>query len=201
MSIEAVVFDFGNVIGFFEHRRGIEKLAERLDIDIDAVHRALHEPDLAIPYECGTMSTADFFAGIRQRAGFECDDETMLECLSDIFWPNEEICEVIHRLSSTNKLYLLSNTCEMHADRFLIDYRETFAPFKTLFLSHQIGFIKPGLEVYEHVQREIGIASESIVFIDDRPENIEGAKSCGWHGILFESVPALNAELQSHGIA
>ena len=39
--------------------------------------------------------------------------------------------------------------------------------------------------------------SEDCVFIDDRADNIEGAKSIGMHGIVFKNTDQLKANLKT----
>ena len=50
--------------------------------------------------------------------------------------------------------------------------------------------IKPTQEAYEALLRAITLLANEIVFIDDKLENIEGAKQMGFDAILFESAAA-----------
>ena len=43
---------------------------------------------------------------------------------------------------------------------------------------------------------EYWLEPEESVFIDDRPVNIEGAKKCGIHGIVFRSYEQAKTELE-----
>jgi putative hydrolase of the HAD superfamily len=47
------------------------------------------------------------------------------------------------------------------------------------------GFIKKEKEFFNILQNRIGFASEELVMIDDKVENIECAKSCGWYGYQY----------------
>ena len=49
---------------------------------------------------------------------------------------------------------------------------------------------------YEHILNKYGLEPEECVFIDDRPENVEGAKLVGMSGIRFETFEQANGELQ-----
>ena len=54
------------------------------------------------------------------------------------------------------------------------------------FVSFKIGHMKPAAEIYRHVERETGLRPEEIVFFDDSPANVDGARACGWHGELVD---------------
>ena len=47
------------------------------------------------------------------------------------------------------------------------------------FVSFKIGHMKPAAEIYRYVERETGLRPEEIVFFDDSPANVEGARACG----------------------
>lgn len=60
---------------------------------------------------------------------------------------------------------------------------------------------KPELAIYEQALRITQRLPEECVFIDDRPENLEPARSLGIHGIRFESLGQLQRELADLGVA
>ena len=196
MSIRAIVFDFGNVVGFFDHARGIRKLQQHVKIELDDLKRALLEHDLEDAYESGKITTPEFFDQLRQSAGFQCSDEILRDCLSSIFWRNDEVCDLIPELAKDYPLYLLSNTCEIHADRFRQDFADVFEQFRGLALSHEVGHRKPKPEIYRHVQSLSGYAAEEHLFIDDLESNVQGAKDCGWQGLTYNKQQPLRRQLQ-----
>ncbi|MGC4154201.1 MAG: HAD-IA family hydrolase [Propionicimonas sp.] len=49
-----------------------------------------------------------------------------------------------------------------------------------LFISGELGMVKPEPEIYATIQAELGVAPARIAFIDDRPHNVAGAVQAGW---------------------
>ena len=49
--------------------------------------------------------------------------------------------------------------------------------------------------MYEHALRGLGVAAVDALFLDDREENVEGARRLGMHGLLFHSPAQAQAEL------
>lgn len=62
-------------------------------------------------------------------------------------------------------------------------------------VSHQVHMLKPHKEIYEAFCKKFGTRAGDCVFIDDKPVNIEGAKSAGMNGIVFRNTEQLEAEL------
>lgn len=93
------------------------------------------------------------------------------------------------------RLYVLSNYGEY---LFLKSKdRLDFMPYMDgAVISYQIQMIKPDQEIYEYILNKYGLLPEESVFIDDRPENVEGAKAVGMSGILFENFEQASGELE-----
>lgn len=70
-----------------------------------------------------------------------------------------------------------------------------FALLDGRLISHEVHLIKPHKEIYGVFCNKFNVTPESCVFIDDRADNIEGAKSIGMQGIVFKNTEQLKAEL------
>ena len=54
------------------------------------------------------------------------------------------------------------------------------------FASHLMGFAKPDAHVFREVERVTEFQGTSILFFDDRAENVAGAQACGWTAHLID---------------
>ncbi|AYF99573.1 HAD family phosphatase [Protaetiibacter intestinalis] len=83
------------------------------------------------------------------------------------------------------------------------DFGDAFrnAPFATLFerifVSAELGMLKPDAEIYRHVTSELGIEPAQLVFIDNKAVNVEGATALGATGHVFTGVAELRGFLDS----
>jgi glucose-1-phosphatase len=201
MPITTIVFDFGNVIGFFDHRRAAQKLAACAGIAESVFYELLYDAALEDDYEAGRLTSAEFLALVRTRTGAACSDELIGSAYSDIFWRNEEVCALIPRLRPGYRLLLGSNTTELHSRRFRRDFADTLGHFTHLVLSHEIGVRKPDAGFFEHVRRKAQAAPQEMVFIDDLPANVATARACGWHGIVYRAESGdLHKQLAELGV-
>jgi FMN phosphatase YigB (HAD superfamily) len=51
-------------------------------------------------------------------------------------------------------------------------------------LSYEHGWMKPDPKLYQVVERQSGQRGPAILYIDDRPENVEAGAQRGWQTIL-----------------
>ena len=97
-------------------------------------------------------------------------------------------------------VYILSNygkkTFELTKDTAL-----DFLPLTDgAVFSYTVKQIKPDLEIYETLLNQYQLKPEECVFIDDRMENIEGAKRAGIHGICFETIEQVKEDLKKYNV-
>src|SRR5437660_720304 len=107
MAISTVVFDFGNVLGFFSHRRSAEQLAAYAKMSAEAVLAYIYGGRLEEDYESGKVSTPVFLAMLRETCHLTGTDEQLAVAYSDMFWPNLVVCALVPELRPKYKLFLL----------------------------------------------------------------------------------------------
>src|SRR5436190_9741705 len=147
--IQTIVFDFGKVIGYFDHRRATDYLARHSDLTSEAILASVLATSLEDDYESGRITSQEFLQHVRKVCGIRCADEEMARAYADIFWPNDDVCALIPRLRPHYRLLLGSNTTELHALQFKRQFAELFQYFDHLVLSFEIGVRKPRAEFFE----------------------------------------------------
>jgi putative hydrolase of the HAD superfamily len=200
MSVSTTVFDFGNVLGLFSHRRAAEQLAAYSPLAAEAIQAYLFGGKLEDDYESGRLVTPLFVGLVRERCRLSCTDEQFARAFGDMFTPNPAVCALVPLLKPRYKLLLLSNTNALHARQFLPQFAETLAHFDHRVLSHELGFRKPDPRVYAHCQRLAGRPAGECLFIDDLPSNVQAARACGWQGLVYERGLDMRRALAEYGV-
>ena len=198
--IRAITFDFGKVIGFFDHRLTSQRLAPHSALPPGELHAQLYGGELEGAYERGRLSTAEFLALARERGRLSCPEEVVGTAWADIFWRNEDVIALLPRLKPHYRLLLGSNTNELHSRQFLRQFEDALTFFDHLVLSHQVGVRKPEPEFFRHCERLAGCPPSACLFIDDLPENVAGARACGWHGVVYTGIDQLRRDLADLGV-
>ena len=72
--------------------------------------------------------------------------------------------------------------------------------FDRRFISGTMGVTKPNAEIYRQVEVTSGIAPDRLLFTDDREENIAAAAARGWQVHLFDGPGGFAARLEDLGV-
>ncbi len=199
-NIKTIIFDFGNVVGFFDFRIAFEKIRQHTNFSVEQITEMMSGSGLAKPYETGRMSSDEFLVEVQKLLQLRCDAALTRSAWMDIFRPNEAVCELIPRLKRRYRIQLGSNTNDLHAQQFREQFADTFAHFEGLTLSHEVGAMKPDAKFYEHAVELSGGLPEECVFVDDLHANVEGAMACGLHGVHYTDHSALELRFEELGI-
>ena len=76
---------------------------------------------------------------------------------------------------------------------YLWDRLDFRSRFDGLHYAAALGCSKPSPAFYRAIEAATRLAPEAIFFIDDRPENVEGARACGWTAALWTGADTLDA--------
>ena len=110
------------------------------------------------------------------------------------------MADLIKRLKKAGySVYLLSNATPRFFDRYLD------IPALTLmdgyFISALYKLLKPQREIYEAFCNKFSLKAEECFFIDDMPQNIQGAKDYGMSGFVFKKDnQSLEKALNDEGV-
>ena len=127
-------------------------------------------------------------------------EATRLARWYELTGPVEGMEELAKDLSEAGlPLYLLSNTSRaFHAFRGRIP---ALRYFTGEFISADHRLLKPDPAIFRAFLAEFGLTAEETLFIDDWAPNIEGARSVGMEGIVFDgSADSLREALAGLGI-
>src|ERR1700677_1473638 len=187
MKRPALIFDFGNVVAHFDYRKAASKLGSRLGIsgeDLLERLRPLGLSDILKSYESWKISAEAFSKGVSELVGLAMSHHEFVAAWADIFSANESIAPLFGFLKAEGYTLILgSNTNDLHASQFRRQFAETLAHFDRLVLSYEGGHIKPSAAFYLACAEAAGAEPGDCVFIDDLPENVEGAKAAGLLGV------------------
>jgi FMN phosphatase YigB (HAD superfamily) len=97
------------------------------------------------------------------------------------------------------RVYLLSNAGDLHWEYFNSLYGLDSLVHGAL-ASFRVGTIKPHADIYRKAESMFDLDPAATVFIDDLPQNVAGARQCGWQAIHHSSVPGTLGALRELGV-
>ena len=101
-----------------------------------------------------------------------------------------DIINLIHSLRHQNTICLCTNNIREWREIW-----ESMIPVKELFHhvfdSSEIGQRKPETGFWRHMEEVLGLQPHEILFVDDRMNNVTGARDHGWNAVQFLDSPSL----------
>jgi glucose-1-phosphatase len=202
MHPKFIYFDLGNTLVFFDHWIACRQMAQVAGLPAEEVWQAVFAGDLEHRYESGQVDDRGFYEAFCGAIGRRPDYDRLLLAGSDIFWLNHSLLPVVAQINSAGyPLGILSNTSPAHW-AWVTDGRYAIVnqAFDVAALSYQIGSSKPEPKIYAAAAELAGVAPRDILFIDDVPENVAGARQAGFDAIAYTTTAALVEELNQRGV-
>ncbi|HEV7279297.1 MAG TPA: HAD family phosphatase [Pirellulaceae bacterium] len=201
-EIEFVYFDLGNVLLFFDHQRACRQMAELSGASHDVIWSRVFQGELQIAYETGDVDCEAFDRLFRETCG-PCSEYSLADlkrATSDIFVPNEAGFAAAQKVAEAGvRRGILSNTCPAHWEFVLEqDYGPRLAAFDVHALSYELRSMKPAEAIYRRAAELAGAPLERILFLDDRPENVDAALRAGYHAHVYDPTFDFDATWASY---
>ena len=174
-QITTIIFDFGNVVAFFDHMKACKGFAEFSPYSAEKIYELIFGAGIEQKFDEGRITPEEFFQEVVKTISLDkiVNFKNFQKIWADIFWSNPKMQKVITDLKNKGyKLVLLSNTNETHFNWFYqkIKILSMFAQFVLSFKSHE--YRKPDSRMWQ------GFGKESI-YIDDKFEYCEIAEKAG----------------------
>jgi putative hydrolase of the HAD superfamily len=205
MQKPALIFDFGNVVAFFDYSKAFNRLNSESGLSSEDFRQRIEDRGFARvlrEFECGQITPEVFAEEVMVMAGIRSPYHEFVHAWQDIFSLNEPIARLIDTLKTAGYQVLLgSNTNILHADHYRRQFASTLDQLDHLVLSHEVGHMKPDARFYAACVSAAGVPASSCVFIDDLADNIAGARNAGLVGIHYVDTPGLIADLRGLGVA
>ncbi|MEE3351908.1 MAG: HAD family phosphatase [Saccharofermentanaceae bacterium] len=184
--ITNVVLDMGNVLLDFNPEFVLSKFCSSEE-EKAVIRKELFEgPEWALG-DKGDIKDKDRFDLVKGRVP-EKYHEALKNCADhwdicmDPLPGAENFCRRVKEMGL--RIYVLSNASDL-----FYTYFPKFLPlefFNGVFVSSDYLMLKPDVKIYETFLNKYGLDPKECLFVDDRKENVEGAKKAGMNGFCFK---------------
>ena len=197
-EIKAIIFDWGGVLIDDPAPLLVQYCADALGVSQadylyaftkyhDDFQKGLLTEERALVNICGELKVAPPKV-----------DSLWYDAFSCVSRIKPEVFKLVEYLKTSGfKTAFLSNT-EIPAVQFFRDQRYTM--FDVTIFSCYEGIAKPERKIYEIALEKLRTEPRQSVFVDDKIENVNGARDVGMQGIVFENIDQLKTELSRLGI-
>jgi putative hydrolase of the HAD superfamily len=200
-KIRAVIFDFGEVLCHRGPPEDFAPMAKILRLTPERfVERYMQN---RLPYDRGDLTAEQYWKGFALETGHTIGAEEVAELERgdlSLWWRmNPVLMDWVARLRAGGiRTGVLSNMFIALTN----DLRQSstwLASFDAHTYSAEIRVTKPHPEIYRHNLRQLGVSEAEAVFLDDREENVAGARALGIEGLVFTNAQQLAQDLKKWG--
>lgn len=207
-QIKNIIFDLGDVILNIDVPIASKSFADLSGREQAEILTIFKESEIFRQFETGTMDEPSFRNYVREILNFpdlsdEAIDTAWNSLLLDL--PPERV-ELLKKLATRYRLFLLSNTSSIHitqVNKILkastgVERLEDL--FEIVFLSYEMGLMKPDTRIYQQVLDKAGLKAEETLFLDDNADNIRGAAQLGIDTIHVQKPVTILEYLQDYAV-
>jgi glucose-1-phosphatase len=201
MPISAVIFDMDDVLCAYDTPRRIAFLADYSGRTPSEIEATLWDPRFLDRADAGLLSAEAYLDEFGRRLGRAIPQATWIAARRAAMTPWPDMLALADSIAAGLPVALLTNNDRLVAetlDLLFPELRPIFGPH--CYVSGGLGLAKPDPAVYRTVCGLLGVAPEEAFFIDDRAENIDGARDAGLMAHVFSGREGLVTALADVGL-
>lgn len=185
-GIDNIIFDLGGVILNIDYHRSAEAFKKLGAENFDELYSQAKQSDLFDRLETGMISPSEFRDEVRELFSANWSDQEIDNAWNAMLLDLPEIrVEFLRKLGKKYRLFLLSNTNQIHYESYSKMVNAKFglgdlgSLFQEAYFSHKIRKRKPHPETFQYLLDDAGVKAGRTLFIDDSIQHLEGAKKVG----------------------
>jgi glucose-1-phosphatase len=183
-TIRNLIFDLGGVLLDLHIPKTHEALSRLAGLKAADMAEKIKHTALFDDYERGAFPDNEFRNNLRMMFHINSSDLEIDQAWNAMLGgiPMERLA-LLTRLRTKYKIYLLSNTNEIHRLHFEAELnnagKSLSSYFDALYYSHLLKMRKPEPEIFRHVIRQNKLEPNLTLFLDDNLNNLAGAAETG----------------------
>jgi 2-haloacid dehalogenase len=194
MTVDAVVFDIGNVLIEWQPERFYDRVIgedrRRAIFDTVDLHKMNDRVDRGEHFRDVIYETADQYPQIRDDIRMWHDN--WIEMASPAI---EHSVRLMRALQSKGVPVFALTNFGVESFAYAQTEYDFLNEFDRAYVSGHMKVIKPNADIYAQLEADCGIDPKHLLFTDDRLDNIEAAAARGWQTHLFEGATGWAARL------
>lgn len=185
-NIKSIIFDLGGVLLNISYQNTIDEF-EKLGVDnSSAFYSKKSQTNIFNLLETGEISENELIREIQSSCKSATRKQIIFAWNSMLLDLPKNRTNLLKNLKEKYELFLLSNTNAIHIKELKsrlgeVKYSKFYNLFNKVYYSHEIGVRKPDSESFRLVLDENNLKETEVLFIDDSPQHIDGAKELGIH--------------------
>jgi putative hydrolase of the HAD superfamily len=197
--IRALFWDVGGVLlsNAWDHEERAQAI-ERFGLDANQFEQ--HHQENVAGFEQGRISLDEYLTRTVFSEKNDISRNDFSHYMCSLSRAKSDVLEYARLLARSERMATINNESrelnEYRIRKFSLD-----GIFPLFVSSCYVGLRKPDPRIYRLALDLTQASPEECCFIDDRPENIQGAQTAGMRTVLFENLDQLKQSLDQQGVA
>jgi glucose-1-phosphatase len=185
-EIKAIIFDLGGVIINLDIPKTISEFNKLTRASFETIYTQANQVSIFDQFDKGEITESCFFDELNQLFSNQLSYQEMLLAWNAMLldFPENRL-DLLKKLQSKYRIFLLSNTNETHIEAFekilfnAHGYQNLEPFFEKVYYSCRIGMRKPDEEIFNYVLSQHQLTPSETLFIDDSIQHVQSAKRLG----------------------
>jgi FMN phosphatase YigB (HAD superfamily) len=184
--VQAVVFDFGNVLANVDRLCICSRLAAHSPLSPEEVCARIYGTDIELDSETGKYDSRGHFERIRERiqgnGGWSYEE--FREEFKEGFSLNPEGMDALRLAARSKRAFILSNIPYLHS-LWLYEQEELVTLPEQHIFSFKVGVMKPDPGIWQALLQRASMQPEQCLYIDDLEGFCDAARRLGFHALHY----------------
>ncbi|AXK72623.1 HAD family phosphatase [Lysobacter sp. TY2-98] len=195
-----VLFDLDGVLAAYDRGARVARLADQLDVSLDAVWSGLFHSGLEDRFDAGEVDADTYLAELGRSLDRNVDRTQWADARRTAMHVDAGLPKLVANVRRRADVAVLTNNGGL-----LVDLLPRIAPSiasafgEHVLCSARLGARKPDAAVYLEAVRSLGHAPSSTLFLDDAIANVEGARRAGLQAAHVATPADLSRVLATYG--
>ncbi|CAN5150898.1 HAD-IA family hydrolase [soil metagenome] len=198
---ELLVMDLGGVVCRFHPQRRTEALARLSGQSEAAIDAQVFDSGFDDACDRGRFTLTEIVEQLTSMLDIRDHPDprgALRACWAAAFQPDRAVVELCTR--ATVPVTMFTNNGPLVEDALRHQLAGVTTIFEQLVFASHLGATKPDPASYSGAARALGVAGDSIYFVDDSADNAQAARHAGWQAHHFRTALGLTAALTDAGL-
>jgi putative hydrolase of the HAD superfamily len=196
-AVDVILFDFAGVIAEEGFLKGLFSIAEMNGLDPESFAKTGFDLVHATGYVVGRVEEPVYWQAIREATGIKNDDESLRQEILKHFVLRPWMMDVVKTLKDSGMHVGMLSDHTNWLDELNSEYG-LFEWFDFVFNSYHQGKSKRDPAAFEDALESMGVEAKRVLFVDDRPGNVEKAREKGMQTILYRDRDSFMEQLRRY---
>jgi len=192
--IKTLLFDNNGVFTANDLEGSYQKLADFFGVTVAELQPI--QDYISKAEDVGKITTDQFYDYIQEQLGTNKSKVELRKVHLSSYEVRPEVKDFVKTLSNRYELAMLTNFGDGfdEANQKYWRLEDVFKP-ENIFVSYKVGMLKPNEDFYLYALNKLKKEPREVIFIDDKIENVETARTLGMNAVQFKTIEQLKAEL------